>query len=153
MTVHASSKVKASDVWDGMTRKDFDRIVAHFDRIATALGLAHWDITVEVLPEPDEDNLATTRVTHDSHIASICVAKTLHKEARKTIEITVIHELLHIYVEPMLSPVTRSTGLPAIIGAPTAIVFETFLDAAKETMIDTLATALRPHLPRYPKVK
>lgn len=143
-------KLKTDPVWDGMGLADFQRFARYARTVADALGLTEWTISIHLRPDTDEDNLASIKVALQSRFATLSLSHCFASEPRRLQQITIIHEVLHIYFEPLLSTLTEDV-LPSALGQQSAAVAASYLGVEKERTIDAMAVALSPLLPPLPK--
>lgn len=144
-------------VWDAMTLSDFKRYGRYVRKVADLLGLSEWTIYMRISPEipSDEEDpltapLAMIRVAPESQFATIRVSQNFSSEPNKLQQQSLIHEVLHIYFEPLLHPLTE-TILPDLVGSPAASAATAYLNVEKERVVDALAVALAPLMPKLPK--
>ena len=121
----------------------------YIQELAALLNLGQWKITISPLP-PEDDALATCRVTSGQQLATIRIAQATIKADPEEQRATLLHELLHIHLWAIGEVVEHA--FPAL-GTTAAGVLEAAHDLAAERAIDALALAIAPFFPLPPKQK
>lgn len=155
--LHKIDTLTMDPVWDGMTLKNFQRFGRYFRTVADTLGLSEWTIYFRLTPEIPDDGedpqispLAVIRVAPESRFASVRLCQGFSDEHHEMQQVSLIHECLHIYFEPLLHTLTDEI-LPGALGAQAATAIDAYLGVEKERTIDALAVALSPLMPPLPK--
>jgi hypothetical protein len=127
-------------VWDGMTEKQFRRIVKYLGYLRNDLGLQDWCLVLsrEFCSESgNEDAAATITFVPDSQRGTIRLAKDFMAFSLRDRRRFLIHELLHCHQDPMT--IVAYDILPELLGLPAWTVYESQLKSACELMVDNLS--------------
>lgn len=121
----------------------------YVQQLAGLLNLGQWRITIS--PQaPDDDALASCRVTSGQQLAAIRISPALIKADPEEQRDTILHELLHVHLWPLGEAVEHA--FPAL-GTAAAGVLEAAHDLAAERATDAIAVAIAPFFPLPPNRK
>ena len=126
--------------WDHML-DDVQKVLTHY---VSLLGLQEWTIDIADAP-PDENRMASIEITYGRRLALLSLAPDWREWKTESLCHTIIHELLHIHLDPIERPIINLEGHLSI--ALQAFAFQTQRDAI-EHVVDYLATVLERHLPK-----
>lgn len=132
-------------VWPGMTRKRFDQIGRYIRDTANLLGLYDWRLKLAEQPSTDEDNLAEIAITYGRRRATITLCKDFASQHAEDQQIAIVHELLHIHLDPTFSLLCQS--VPTLVGQAAWSVLQEAQREREEHVVDAIATAISPLLP------
>lgn len=135
-----------------MKKRDRRALAAYIRSVADAMGLRDWEIRLSDDWAKD-DVAATIRAAHGRKFAKVSVARGFRNESPEDQRDTIVHELIHLHLEPAADMVYRD--LEKLLGRPADAVFTNAFDRNLEYGIDGLACALARHMPliQWPKGK
>jgi hypothetical protein len=114
---------------------------AYVRRIADAMGMRDWKVTLDKAPPPDDDALGYAVVTYARRRVRVYLAE---HDSIEELRATIVHELLHAHLEPIAWGMHNLQG---ILGdAVYAVHYEAFKDNV-EVAVDTIAMAWAETLP------
>lgn len=135
-----------------MKKRDRKALVTYIRSTADQVGLKDWEVVLSDEPAA-EGKAASVQAAFGRKFARILIGKGFRGEAPEDQRDTIMHELVHLHLEPAADMVYRD--LEKILGRPADAVFTNGFDRQLEYGIDALAGALAPHLPliEWPKPK
>ena len=135
-----------------MKKRDRKALIAYVRETADNIGLRDWEIRLSGEPAT-EGKAASVQAAFGRKFARILVGKNFRNESPEDQRDTIVHELIHLHLEPAADMVYRD--LEKILGRPADAVFTNGFDRQLEYAIDGLAGAISPSLPviDWPKEK
>lgn len=130
---------KKDDVWPGMPRKAHTALSCYIDRVANSIGLTQWELTLAETPTEDT-NMAHINCTFGRHCAVISVCEDWMNQSIEERRHTVMHELVHCFLDKPTSFVENDLG--ALLGKPAHTVLVEAYKMEVEFATDELAKAL-----------
>ena len=128
-----------------MSAVERKRLLRYIRTLANTLGLHDW--TINVAPdEPDEkEAYAAVSCVYGRRIANVWLAHGVEQLAPAEQRLTLVHELLHIHFDRVLS--LSQQALPGLLGAAGYTVYEEALREHVEHGVDAVADALAAAFP------
>jgi hypothetical protein len=125
-------------------KRDRKALIAYIRETADAVGLRDWEIRLSSERAAD-GKAASVQAAFGRKFARILIGKDFSDESPEDQRDTIVHELIHLHLEPAADMVYGD--LEKILGRPADAVFTNGFDRQLEYAIDALASALAPHLP------
>jgi len=134
------SKKVSNIVWDGMTRKQHNRIAKYIQRMAATLGLREWKLKLMdefTAEDGDENALMTIAILPGRHVGQIRLAKDFNSFPYEDKKQAIIHELVHCYQQKLL--LWADDTLREVLGTVGYEIFNAAYRDNFEHMVDDLA--------------
>lgn len=138
-------------VASSMSKKQRKEVGEYIRDLADLLMLRDWAFTLKHDPITNDDEaIATVTATYGRKRAVIELCADFLEMSHEEIRHVLVHELIHVHMEPSCSIVRHS--LPAMVGQPAYLsLWESFTQQI-EYGVDGLADGIAPLLP-LPKFK
>jgi hypothetical protein len=122
-----------------------EALVAYVTMLQHELKLDHWEIFLDFERPPDSpDNpLAQTRVTFESDEATTRYSLDIESWEPESLRQTVIHELIHLFVEHAL--LDTSDAIQRMASEQAHSAWHSMAKREWERIVDRIATAIAPH--------
>jgi len=137
------------DVWDGMSRAQWDDLAEYVREVANRIELRDWAFRLDRLPlgtkDDDRDAYAMVTVVYGRKLARIAFCHEWNTIAADERRHVVVHELLHCHVNQV--HILLSNQLPSMIGDHAWEPINQSIRFQTEHIVDALADALAPHMP------
>lgn len=125
--------------------RDRAELREYLSRVACALELSDWRLSLEESPPGNDDALAEVRPTYGRRIALIYIDDRFFELSREAQRVVVAHELIHLHLEPA-SKFARE-ALDELLGKPALEAFWQGFTLLFEYGVDAIAHAVAPALP------
>lgn len=123
---------------------DRERLETYIRQMAALMGLKDWEISLEAGNPENENHAACCATVYGRRILNIWFREGWEEWDGDELRVTVIHELLHAYHNPLRGPIDNLQ--PHIGGLAHALTLEAYNDLM-EVAIDSIATAWAETLP------
>lgn len=127
-----------------MKKRDHKALTAYIRETADAVGLRDWEVRLSD-ERAAEGKAASVQAVFGRKFARVLIGKDFRGESPEDQRDTIVHELIHLHLEPAADMVYRD--LEKVLGRPADAVFTNGFERQLEYGIDGLAAALAPHMP------
>ena len=134
------SKKVSNIVWDGMSRKQHNKIARYIQSMAATLGLREWNLKLMdefTAEDGDENALMTIQIVPGRHMGQIRLAKDFNSFPYKDKKQAIIHELVHCHQQKLL--LWADDTLREVLGTVGYEIFNAAYRDNFEHMVDDLA--------------
>lgn len=129
-----------------MTLATLQERVEFWQQQLSALGIAHWRVSVEVVDEPDNRELmgAKAAVTNSTYYDSFWMEFAeawLNDEdlTDEELDLTIIHEFVHVAMRDLDGSIHE---VNTYLGEPALSIWQSFVKHEREGFVDRIARAL-----------
>mgnify|MGYP003555055428 CR=1 FL=1 len=140
MTYESGKKTGSKDhmVWEGFTERQHYCVGQYISHMAEALGLGNWHLILATEPCDNEDAMAQVLTTEGRHVAKIRLNKEWMSYSLDDKRHTVVHELLHLYFDPLTEALRLMLPHSGVGFALSGMINEA-VRQAEELSVDDLA--------------
>lgn len=127
------------EVWPGMSEELFAEVKVVVGKLQTTMNLRHWDILIFRSPAECDQTGAQITPVEGQWIANMHLGKDWATFATKFKRQSLVHELIHVHMQPM-NDIMR-LGLPRLLSdSAYEAIWESFRQQNEYT-VDAMATA------------
>lgn len=143
---HKAKDKRPRQVWPGMSRKRMDEIGAWLRETADKVGLRDWYFELKHVPLAESDDCGATIVCLPGRkVAYVRLRHDFPTWKREDQRATLLHELLHVHLDPISKATNEDSIVAALLGKPAAAQHSAEVHWCIEHAVDAIAYEMAKH--------
>jgi hypothetical protein len=143
-----SGESKTEQIWEGLTRAEWNYVNGYIQRVAEILRLRDWWIELDEMPcDLKDSDGAAISILYGKKYAMVRLGLQWATYANHRKRIYIAHELIHCHAAPPWHMV--EDDLRRIVSPGEHRIFHSAFSRAMETTVDDIAMIVKDFLPEY----